>query len=58
MYTFEFLLNYVKLSSNHDKLPSKMDFEEIKQRLTSMSSTAENDDLEVSTILKNASAES
>lgn len=49
MYTFEFLLYYVKLSSNHDKLPSKLDFEEIKQALKLNSSSSEVlPDLEVS----------
>lgn len=33
MYIFDFLLYHVKLASNHDQLPRRLDFEEIKARL-------------------------
>lgn len=33
MYIFDFLLYHVKLASNRDELPRKLDFEEIKARL-------------------------
>lgn len=58
MYTFEFLLYNVKLSSNSDKLPSKLDFEEIKQRLKLTSSSNVIDDLDILTVSENVSVES
>lgn len=33
MYIFDFLLYHVKLASSRDKLPRKLDIEEIKSRL-------------------------
>lgn len=33
MYIFDFLLYHVKLASNLDELPRKLDFEDIKARL-------------------------
>lgn len=33
MYVFDYLMNSVKLSSHHDKLPPKLNFDDIKREL-------------------------